>query len=220
VDDVPDQQEPAEAIVGHLQRVLRRHGHVLVGVDETQALVDQLARTRPNLVREVVPKLLGPVLLSEVLQCLAKEGISLRYLEPILAALAKRAPLQGDAAELAEWARASLQRQMTAKLAAPDGTIAVFLLDPTIEETLRESVQKHEARHHLVLEPELAREVVESVGRAVAGMQAPVLVTAADIRRHLRGLIENDLPEVAVLAFQELLPEVKLKTVGQISLGG
>ena len=208
------------AIAEHLLAALRRHGHLLVGVEEAQALLDRLARTHPNLVREVVPKLLSVVLLAEILQCLAKEGISLRYLAQVLAALAKRAPLHGNAAELAEGVRASLQRQMTSKFAGPDGKVPVFLLDPTIEETLREAIQKGESGSYLALEPELGRDVVESVGRAVKGAKAPVIVTSADIRPHLRDLIEHDHPQVAVLSYQELLPEAKLDTQRRISIEG
>jgi type III secretion protein V len=211
---------PEEAIAEHLLQALRRHGHLLVGVDETQALLDRLARTHPNLVREVVPKLLSVVLLAEILQCLAREGISLRYLAQVLSALAKRAPLHGSAAELAEAARASLQRQTTSKFAAPDGRVPVFLLDPTVEETLRDAIQKGESGSYLALEPELGRDVVESVGRAVKSAKTPVIVTSADIRRHLRGLIEHDHPQVAVLSYQELLPEAKLETQGRIAVGG
>jgi type III secretion protein V len=211
---------PEEDVARHLLQALRRHGHLLVGVEEAQALLDRLARTHPNLVREVVPKLLSVVLLAEILQCLAKEGISLRYLAQVLSALAKRVPLRGNAPELAEAVRASLQRQMTSKFAAPDGRVPVYLLDPTIEETLREAIQKGESGSYLALEPELGRDVVESVGRAVKGAKAPVIVTGADIRRHLRGLIENDHPQVAVLSYQDLLPEAKLATQGRISIEG
>jgi type III secretion protein V len=213
-------QAPEEAIVDHLRRVLRRHGHQLVGVEETQALLERLSRTHPTLVREVVPKLISPLRLAEVLQCLAREGISLRYLAQILAALGRRASLQGDPAELAEGVRASLQRPITAKYSSPDGTVASFVLDGAIEDALRESIQRCESGSHLALEPELAQDIVESIGRAVAGVDRPVVIGAADIRRHLRHLIESDHPDVAVLAYQELLPEAKLETLGRISIEG
>jgi type III secretion protein V len=216
LDGVPG--NPEEAIADHFLHALRRHGHLLVSVEETQVLLDRLARTHPNLVRELVPKVVSPMVLAEILQCLAKEGVSLRYLACVLSALAKRAPLHGDAAELAETVRASLQPQMTSKFAGPDGKVPVFLLDPTIEETLREAVQKTESGSFLALEPQLGRDVVESVGRAVTGVETPVIMTTADIRRHLRRLIENDLPQVAVLSYQELLPEAKLETQGRISV--
>ena len=211
---------PEEAIVDQLSQLLRRHGHELVGIEATQSLLDRLAQTHRNLVRETVPKVTTTVLLAEILQCLAKEGVSLRHLAQILESLAKRAPLHGSAAELADAVRASLQRQITAKFAAEDGTVSVLLLDSAIEEALRESIQKRDSGCVLALEPELGRDIVTAVGRAATEAKASVIVTAADVRRHLRGLIESAHPNIAVLAYQELLPEAKLETLGHVAVPG
>jgi type III secretion protein V len=212
--------EPEAAIVDLMFRTLLRHGHDLLGIEATRTLLDQLSKTHPHLVRETVPKVVTTVLLAEILQCLAKERVSLRYLGHILEALAKQAPLHGPAAQLADAVRASLQRPLTAKYATPAGTVAVFLVDPAIEETLREAIRTRDARSVLALEPALGHDIVEAVGRAVANAKTPVIVTAPDVRRHLRGLIENRHPDVAVLAYQELLPEAKLETLGHITLEG
>jgi len=211
---------PEEAIVDQLSQLLRRHGHELVGIEATQSLLDRLAQTHRNLVRETVPKVTTTVLLAEILQCLAKEGVSLRHLAQILESLAKRAPLHGSAAELADAVRASLQRQITAKFAAEDGTVSVLLLDSAIEEALRESIQKRDSGCVLALEPELGRDIVTAVGRAATEAKVSVIVTAADVRRHLRGLIESAHPNIAVLAYQELLPEAKLETLGHVAVPG
>jgi type III secretion protein V len=207
-----------EVITAHLHCVLRRHGHRFVGIEETQLLLDRLEATHPALVREVVPKLVTPVLLADVLQRLAKEGISLRNLVDVLAAIANRGPDSVDAASLAEWVRAALQRQITFQYGGPDASLGVYVVDPMIEETVREAVRKTETGSHLALEPQLARDIVSAVQRAVGGASRPVILTSADIRRHLRGLVEHEQPEVAVLAYQELAPETKLQTLGRITV--
>ncbi len=209
---------PDAIIVRHLLQVLRQRGHMFVGIQETQALLEDLRSTHPHLVREVVPKLIGPVLLADVLQRLAREGISLRNLSEILGALARRANGDGDAARLTEEVRAALSRQITFKHSHPDGSVGVFFLDSMIEETLREAIRKSEAGNHLALEPELSGDIVRAVKGAVAEVAAPVILTTGDIRRHLRGLIESEQPEVAVLAYQELTPETKLQELGRISV--
>jgi type III secretion protein V len=205
-------------VAEHLHRVLRQHGHRFVGIQETQTLLDGLERTHPALVREVVPKSVTPVLLADVLQRLAREGISLRNLADILAALARRSPGEDDAAALAERVRTALQRQITFQYAAPDGSVGVYFVDSMIEETVREAIRRIESGSHLALEPQLARDIVAAVARAVAGAARPVILTSADVRRHLRGLLEHEQPEVAVLAYQELLPEARLETRGQITV--
>jgi len=166
----------------------------------------------------VVPQLVSLVVLADVLARLAREGISLRNLADILVAIARRGPHPCDAATIAESVRAALQRQITHRYAAPDGSVGVYFLDSMIEETLREAIVKTEAGSELALEPQLARDIALAVVRGVSGTSQPVILTSADIRRHLRGLVEHEQPAVAVLSYQELLPEAKLNTLGQISL--
>ena len=207
-----------EIIALDLHHVLRRHGYRLVGIQETQVLLDSLGRTHPALVREVVPQRVTPVLLADILQRLAREGISLRALGDILAALSRCPPGENDAAILAERVRAALQRQITFQYAAPDGSVGVYFVDSMIEETVREAIRRTDTGSHLALEPQLARDISQAVERAVSGAARPVILTSADIRRHLRGLVENEQPEVAVLAYPELAPEAKLETLGHITI--
>jgi type III secretion protein V len=217
-DGISATPSASEAVALHVLRVLRREGHRLVGIEETQTLLDMLMRTHPTLVREVVPRLVTPVVLAQVLARLAREGISLRNLADILAAIARRQSGSNDAAALAEWVRAALQQQITFKYRGHDGSLGVYVVDSMIEETVREAIRTNESGSHLALEPQLARDIVQAVQRAVTGAPSAVILTTSDIRRHLRGLLESEQPEVAVLAHGELLPEVKLQTLGQISV--
>jgi len=209
---------PEEAIVLHLLKILRRHGHEFVGIEETQSLLDQLARTQPALVREVVPKVVAPARLAEILRRLAEEGISLRNLREILGALADRAPADSDPVGLTEQVRASLRRPITFAHTGGSGVLPMYSLDPMIEDTLREAVQRDASGATLALEPELSSDIVKAVGRAVVDNPAPVIVTAADIRWHLRHLLESEHREIAVLSYQEIEPDVKLESLGRITV--
>jgi type III secretion protein V len=209
---------PEEVIVLHLLQILRRYGHEFVGIQETQSLLDQLARTLPALVREVVPKVVSPALLSEILRRLAAEGISLRSLREILGALAERAPADSDPVTLTEHVRAALRRQITFAYAGGSGVLHAYFLDPMIEDTVREAIQHAASGSTLALEPELSSDIVKAVGRTVADNAAPVIVTAADIRCHVRGLLQGEFPELAVLSYQEIEPDVKLQPLGRITV--
>jgi type III secretion protein V len=209
--------DAAEQLGDHLLALLRRHGHELVGVEEAQELLDGLERTHPALVREVVPKLVSPVLLADVLRRLAAEGVSLRNLRDVLGALAERAPRDKDPAALAEHARVALRRSITFAHANARGAVEVYVLDPAIEETVREAVHKTEAGSFLALEPDLARDIVAAVGRAVT-VAGAVLLTTAEIRRHVRRLVETAHPDLAVLAYDEIAPEAEIHTVGRIAI--
>jgi type III secretion protein V len=209
---------PEEVIVIHLLQILRRHGHEFVGIQETQSLLDQLGRTHPALVREVVPKVVSPALLTEILRRLAAEAISLRSLREILGALAERAPADSDPVALTEHVRAALRRQITFAYAGSSGVLPAYFLDPMIEDTVREAIQHTASGNTLALEPELSSDIVKAVGRAVADNPAPVIVTAADIRCHVRCLLEAEYPRIAVLSYQEIEPDVKLQPLGRITV--
>jgi type III secretion protein V len=159
------------------------------------------------------------VLLSDVLRRLAEEGVSLRGLREILGALAEWAPVERDPVALTEHVRSALRRQITAKYAGPSGALPVFLLDPMIEETIRESIHKTATGSYLALEPALSRDILAAVGRTVGGGgQSAVILTSAEIRRYVRRLVEAEYPQLAVLSYQELSPETQLQPLGRIKV--
>jgi type III secretion protein V len=207
----------AGTVADELFEVMVRHGHELFGIETAQALLEALARTHPALVREVVPKLVSPVVLAEVCRRLAAEGISLRALPEVLGALAEHAPREKDPAALAELARAALRRQITWKH-APDGSVSAHSLDPMIEDAVREALHRTGGSTHLALEPALSRDIVAAVGRTVRAGDGAVVLTAADVRPHLRRLLEVEHPEVVVLSHRELTPETKIRALARITV--
>jgi type III secretion protein V len=203
--------------------LMRRYGHELLGVQETQGLLDGLERTHPALVREVVPKLVSLVLLADVLRRLVEEGISLRNLRDILGALAEWAPHERDPVVLAEHVRGALRRAITFRHVRPGGVLAAYMLDGLVEDTIRDAIHKTATGSYLALEPQLSRDIVAAVTRALGpeGARAPsfVLLTNAEIRRYVRRLVETEHPDLAVLSYQELAPEAEIRPLGRISIG-
>jgi type III secretion protein V len=220
----PAERGDAAARIGdEVLALLRRYGHEFVGVQETQALLDGLERTHPALVREVVPKLVSPVLLADVLRRLVEEGISLRNLRDVLGTLAEWAPHERDPVVLAEHVRAALRRTITFQHARGGGVLAAYMLDALIEDTIREAIHRTPTGSYLALEPQLSRDIVAAVGRALgpggSGATAgAVLLTNAEIRRYVRRLVETDHPDLPVLSYQELAPEAEIRPLGRISI--
>jgi type III secretion protein V len=207
-----------EGLGAALEQFLRRYGADLVGIQETQTLLDALTRTHPALVREVVPRLITPAQLADVLRRLLDEGVSLRNLKDILGALAIWTPHERDPVALTEHVRAALRRPITFGHATA-GVVGAYRLDPLIEDAVRDAIQRTSAGSTLALEPLLARDILAAVGRALASSPhpgSPVILTSADIRRYVRRLIETDHPNLAVLAYPELAPEARVQDLGAI----
>jgi type III secretion protein V len=215
--------------------VLRARAADFVGMAEVQRLLDELEQFAPATVRNVVPKPVSLVLLTDVLRRLVEEHVSIRDLRGILESLSAVAATEKDPLNLAEYARSQARRAITFRLTAGVGKLDVVLLDPILEETVRRAITRTAAGSFLTLAPQAARDVIASVSKAIAqanretavdgqavgtpsgetAANAPVILTQPDIRRFVRKLVESDLPDVSVVSFAELLPEVALKPVAR-----
>ncbi len=201
-------------------RLLKARASDFLGLAEVQRLLDQLEQFAPATVRNVVPKPLGLVLLTDVLRRLVEEGLSVRDLRGILEALSTVAATEKDPLNLAEYVRSQVRRAITFRLTAGLGQLNVILLDPVLEETVRRAITRTAGGAFLTLAPHAARDVIASVRAAVADAHrsaggALVILTQPDIRRFVRKLLESELPDVWIVSFAELLPEVSLKPIAR-----
>jgi type III secretion protein V len=211
-----------DILAEHLERILRRYAHELVGIQETRELLDALETTHAQLVAELVPKPVAVPLLAEVLGRLVEEGINIRHLADILPTLAGWLKSEKDPVLLTEYCRMALKRPITHQFAGGNGALAAVVLDPEIEQTVSESIQRSEAGSYLALEPELSREILEAAHRAVepslAAGEPAVVLTSMETRRFVRKLLEVDLPDVTVLSYQELSPDLEIRPVARIEV--
>ncbi|HEY0251471.1 MAG TPA: FHIPEP family type III secretion protein, partial [Kofleriaceae bacterium] len=207
--------EPLAALTQRLPAALAPLAPELLTVDRTAQLVDRAAIHVPVLVKEVVPKIVTLPVLAEVLRQLAREGVPVDDLAPILEAIAL-APQHADVPVLVEYLRGQLRRQITARW-APRGQVAVYTVDAMIEDAVRSAIDRRDGAQILALEPAIAQDIVAAV-RGKVGTTG-VLLVSSDVRRHLRGLLEPELPEVTILAAHELAPGTAVTTAGRVDVG-
>jgi len=210
-------------IILHLAAVLRRYAREFVGVQEVQTMLDQLEKAFPATVKEVVPKVVSVLKLTDILGRLVEEEISVRDLRGILQSIAEQGQVESDSVMLSEHVRSALKRYVSHKYARGTNTLIVYLLDPQIEEAVRGAIKRTSAGTHLALEPDIAQEIVQAVknecGHLPPSAQRPVILTAMDIRRYVRKLLEYEFnPPFSVVSFQELSPELNIQPVARISI--
>ena len=190
-------------------RLLRSRAADFVGMAEVQRLLDELEPFAPATVRNVVPKPVSLVLLTDVMRRLVEEGVSVRDLRAVLEALSSIAVTEKDPLSLAEYVRSQTRRAITFRLTEGAAQLEVVLLDPILEDTVRRAITRTAAGAFLTLAPQAARDVIASVRtaigdapRATGAPDAPtVILTQPDIRRFVRKLLETNLPEVWVVSF-------------------
>ncbi|HEY7957538.1 MAG TPA: flagellar biosynthesis protein FlhA, partial [Polyangia bacterium] len=213
--------DPVDCIAAALESALRKHAPELVGLDETQTLLDGVERRYPALVRQVVPRRIDAAQLAEVLRRLVAEGVSIRDLRDVLEAIARQKDGEKNPAQLTEQVRAALSRPITHRHAR-DRRVEALLLDAEAEDAVRGALRTTADGAQLALEPDFAESLLASLRRELetlgAGAQRAVLLTSAELRRHLRGLIAHEHPRLPVLAFHELTPDVEVERVGTLRL--
>lgn len=214
----------AEYLILHLSHLLRRHAHEFLGLQEIQTLLNELEKTHPALVKELVPKVITILQLSEIFQRLVQEDISIRDLKNVFSTLSQWGEIERDTVALTEHIRAGLKRYITYKYAGQSGTLAVYLLDPEIEEMIKASIRRTDKGNYLALEPEITQELVEAVGKEIAShpmppaAKPPVMLTIAEIRRYFRKIIELEFPQLSVLSYQELSENLRIQPIARIAL--
>ncbi len=209
-------------IILHLASVLRRQAREFLGVQEVQSMLDQLEKAFPAIVKEVIPKVVNVLKLTDVLGRLVEEEISIRDMRGILQAIAEHGQTEADSVMLTEHVRSSQKRYVSHKYARGTNTLIVYLLDPQIEDAIRSSIKRTSAGTHLALEPDIAQEIVQAVknecGHLPPTAQRPVILTSMDIRRYVRKLLEYEFnPPFSVVSYQELSPELNIQPVARIS---
>ena len=202
------ERDPVTAVTRAFSELARGYAPEWLDLDSVQHMVDQLERERPALVRLSMPPI-SPNLLARVLRLLVAEGVSVRWLAEILEAIAPLAATE-SAHTLAERARRALARRISHQL-APDGNLHVLRLSPEVEEALADGLRRRGQDEVLALSPDLAREIEAAIARAHERAPIPhALVTQDELRRHVRTLVADVAPDLAVVSPHELMPGLRL----------
>ena len=204
----------------HISEILKRHAHELLGRQESQNLIDNLGKSYPKLVEELVPHVLGLGTIMRVLQNLLREGVSIRDLRSILETMADYATMTQDADVLTEYVRHGLSRSISAGHTGADGMLAVLTLDRRVEEAIQTAIQHRERGSYLALDPRTAQKILDRLGAvlATAGGGQPVLLVPPQIRPHVRRLVERSFPALAVLSHNEITSQVRIQSVGTVTI--
>jgi flagellar biosynthesis protein FlhA len=207
-------------VTTHLTELLKQYAHELLGRQEVQTLLDNLAERAPKVVEELVPNLLTLGQVQKVLQNLLKERVSVQDLLTILETLADCASVTKDPAVLTEYVRQRLGRSIVRSLLTPDGKLPIVTLDPEFEESLANTIQSAQQGAPLSIDPADARNLIRNMEPAlepfVVNQYEPVLMTSPLVRQHVKRLSEGYFPQLTVLSYEEVPNKVQLIPLGVI----
>ena len=205
----------------HLAHVLKSHASEFIGIQEAMYLMNQMQKSFGELVREVT-RILPIITITDVLQRLVSEDISIRDLRTILEALVEWGQREKDPIVLAEHVRGSLGRYITHKFSGGQNVIPAYLIAKEIEDAVRGAVRQTSGASYLALSPDIHRQLIGSMKSVVGSISQhalpPVLLAPMDIRRFMRKIVERDFPDLAVLSYQELTPAANVQPLERIKM--
>ena len=210
---------PEAVIATHLSSLLYKSASELIGQDDVQTLLDNLAQTNPNLVESVVPKIVPLHELTGILRLLLKERVPISDLRRILEALPPLSARNLSMEETAEALRPELASLLIQQVAPLNMPLPVITFDGELEHMLI-NMQRQSPDGELILDTELAQKLLESLTRvneqlSAEGKQAVVVVSPV-IRRSLARVIRQHIDDMVVIAFSELPETRKVDVVATI----
>jgi flagellar biosynthesis protein FlhA len=209
-------------VVTHLTETIRKHTADLLTRQDVRTLLDSLKEHNAAVVEEVIPDLLSVGELQRVLQALLREGVSIRDLGAVVEASGDRARVTRDPELLAEYARQALGRTIVSPYLDAERTLKAITLDPHLEQEVSDAIAQTPDGEYLAMDPSRAQALVHSlsnhVQQAVTRGPQPVLICSSRVRRHLRRLCEQALPQLSVCAYNEIAPGIGVETIGVVAV--
>jgi flagellar biosynthesis protein FlhA len=212
--------EPAAVLATHLESIAKRHADELLTRDAAQHLIDELKKTSPAVVNELIPDTMKLSEVQQVLQMLLREEVPIRNLAVILETLGDYAPRIKDSVWLTEYVRARLARTICSRWRDADGRLYVITMDPAMEDRVAAGIDKE--RGLLVrmspkaIEKTCERIALEATKLTQTGRRA-VLLVSPQIRAGVRQLTAAALPRLVVLSYNEITRDTTIESVGVVT---
>lgn len=211
--------DASTVVATHLSQLLTGHADELLGHEEVQHLLDNLAKAAPKLVENLVPNTVSLGTILKVLQNLLKEGVSIKDIRTIAETIAEFAATSQDASVLTEATRVALRRSIVQEISDIGDELPVMTLDPTLEQMLHQSISG-DAGQAAGFEPGLADNLIKSLAehtqRQEATGQAAILLVAASIRALLARFVRYSIPTLRVLSFNEIPDNKQIRITATI----
>ncbi|QKF53789.1 flagellar biosynthesis protein FlhA [Pseudomonas graminis] len=210
--------DASTVVATHLNQILYKHSHELIGHEEVQQLMTLLAKGSPKLAEELVPGVLSLSALLKVLQALLAEQVPVRDIRSIAEAIANNAARSQDTAALVAAVRVGLSRAIVQSIVGIEPELPVITLEPRLEQILLNSLQKagQGQEEGVLLEPSMAeklqRSLIEAAQRQEMQGQPVILLVAGPVRAMLSRFGRLAVPNMHVLAYQEI-PDNKQVTI-------
>ncbi len=215
--------EAGAVITTHLMEVLKKNAHKLVDRQMVQRLIDNIKEQYPALIEELVPDGMKIGEIQKVLKRLLRERIPVKDLVSILETLADHCQQTNNTDVLTEYTRAALAETITKQFASENNEVVVVMMDSNLESHLIGQAQQGALNANtLGLTPDSVEILYQNTSKIFDLMirqgYDPILLTSPVLRYTLFEFLAPILPEINVLSYNDISPDVQFKTFDRIRI--
>ena len=209
--------DPVTVMGTHIAEFARRYAHELFTRQDLKKVLDRVTLDQPKLVEDLVPKVLSMTVVHRVFQNLLREQVSIRDAGSILEALMEAGVSTRNPIMLTEFVRQSIRRTVVEPYLNKLGELPGFFVDAGVEKMIESAVEHTEQNSHLSASPELIRDVLARLSRAISKPDGPVVVLVSSaVRYYMRQIAEGTLPNLIFIAHNEVPAEIRVVNLGLV----
>jgi flagellar biosynthesis protein FlhA len=206
-------------LITHFAEIVRANASEIVTRKDVEGMLEAAQKVVPRIVEELSGAGIHLGTVFRVIQLLLAQRIPVRDLPVILEALAAEGGAAKDPSELAERIRPLIGRVICEPLRRADGTLAVLVVDPALEEPFFTALG---ADQQAVSDPGALRSATDAVRKATGEvaakmMEMPAIVVSPQIRRMFERVARRVTRHIVVLGATDIPAGVDTAIVGRIA---
>lgn len=213
--------DPVSVMITHWSEIMKRYAHEMLSRQDVNTMIENVKKTNPIVVDDLIPKVISVGYLQKVLANLLKEGIPIRDLETILETLGDHTNVLKDIDIATEYVRQSLKRTITHRFAEAN-SLRVITLDTQIEDMIVSSVKKNDQGSYLAMAPDIIQNIVAATNDEIDKIKdvipTVIILTSPVVRIYYKKLTEQFISNVTVLSYSEIDASAQIQAIGNISL--
>lgn len=213
--------DPVSVMITHWSEIMKRYAHELLSRQDVSTMLDNVKKTNPIVVDDIIPKVISVGYLQKILANLLKEGIPIRDLETILETIGDHSNVLKDTDIITEYVRQSLKRTITHRFVEAN-SLRVITLDTQIEDLIVSSVKKSDQGSYLAMPPDMIQRIVTASNREIDKIKdvipTVIVLTSPVVRIYYKKLTEQFIPNITVLSYSEIDSTAQIQAIGNISL--
>ena len=213
--------DPVSVMITHWSEIMKRYAHELLSRQDVNTMIENVKKSNPIVVDDLIPKVISVGYLQKVLANLLKEGIPIRDMETILETLGDHTNVLKDIDIATEYVRQSLKRTITHRFAEAN-SLRVITLDTQIEDMIVSAVKKNDQGSYLAMAPDLIQSIVAATNTEIDKIKDVIpnviILTSPVVRIYFKKLTEQFISNISVLSYSEIDASAQIQAIGNISL--